>query len=190
MSFINNNISKSDELKKAEIQESECDNAVVSEETKAPLRPKSPEQIDTMRNNVLADCELRMQSLEATLLTAKNDIQTLNDDFRTIITQTIALEKTISAYYYEDGIIKICRLIEHIRRIQDNNSKIIADELSSIMINTFGLSVIKPTSGELFDSICHERKDLSKEGEIIRSCVMIGWKHNEKTLIRAIVETE
>ena len=138
----------------------------------------------------VSDCAVRMQGIEAELLAAKQDIQTLNEHFRTVVTQTIALEKAVTAYYYEDGIVKICKLIEHVRRMDDEHAQIIADELASVLVRTFGLSVIQPDAGDLFDSADHERRDLSEDGILIRSCVMIGWKHNEKTLIRAIVETE
>lgn len=142
-------------------------------------------KLDSMSNYTL-----KIQDIETALLSAKKDIQILNSCFRSVIEQTISLEKTINSYYYEEGIVKICRLIEHIRRLKDDNAQIIAEELTYVLINTFHLSVINPMTGESFNPVEHENRDIANKGKKIHSCIMIGWKHNEKTLIRAIVETE
>ncbi len=175
-----------DEIQSFHNKEVELEKQILSPSNANPV--SSLVKTEAKKENT--DLTGKMNDIENSLMSVKEELLKLNVNFKEIMSQTIELEKDINAYYYEDGIKKLCIISEKIKRINSDYSGIIADQLSSILINSFHVTEIIPVKGESFDPELHERINSAQIGSTIKSCLMRGWRFMDHTLVRAIVETE
>ena len=88
------------------------------------------------------------------------------------------------------GVLLLCRLYRDMAFSEDRQMHAKADQLSVILQCEFDAQVVEPCPGELFDSTCHERMDLSRGGERVMCCLARGWRWKDEILMRAVVDTE
>lgn len=185
---INDNLEENTRVKTDEGTSSLID--CVSDESSAlEKKPATLPQMETEKSSCF-EFDQVIKSIESNLIATKKEIQCINDSFNSVVSQTIELEKAVNAYYYEDGIKKLCYILEKVKRIDSEFSDAISEELTNLLINNFRATMINPSPGEIFNSVEHERRDIATKGDTIISCLMIGWRIKDHIIIRAIVETE
>ena len=161
-----------------------------SDEASASKQPPAQLSKAGTEEKCMLDYGQLIETIKSTLISTKNDIKCINEGFNSVVSQTIELEKALNAFYYEDGIKKLCYIIEKIKRIDSEFTEAILEEMVNVLTCNFQATMITPTPGDKFNSVEHERKDSNVSGETIVSCSMVGWKIKDRTIIRAIVETE
>ncbi len=123
-------------------------------------------------------------------------VETVTDLFQNIFPELGEIREQIrqmQSYAQEDDAHRMNNLCMFCRELSLSSEKDIREisyKLGAILQRDFGLSVIEPENGTQFNAIEYERCDLSKRGDIVTGCKLIGWKYKDEVVLRAVVLTD
>lgn len=88
-----------------------------------------------------------------------------------------------------DGVAQLCALYRDMSFSEDEAVRRTADRLGMILQCDFEAQPIEPRPGELYDSVCSERRDTACRGARVTCCMARGWRWKDEILLRAVVDT-
>lgn len=127
--------------------------------------------------------------LEEQVRIVRGDFMALNQEMKLAREHLVALSGCIDQGN-RSAVEQLCKLYRTMVFSREPAVLEQARQLAVILQTEFGAEALSPRTGDVYDSMLHERLDTTRAGGRISRCLATGWRWKDEVILRAVVDTE